>query len=203
MHFVLPHRGPGALLTMRGLGLQTIHDESWGVKGVRIVPRTAKEVRKPKGAELEGLFERATGSDAVAANEAFWELVKGGDETAKYLARAVKPVPIDRARIKKLAGELLVDEPPKDERDPRVKAVVGTGFGSAMEPLIRDMILDDKENDLRLEWVLMDLGIQKINDPAVRRMVVAARILECIATGEATDARTALFPQSADGAGAP
>jgi hypothetical protein len=27
-------------------------------------------------------------------------------------------------------------------------------------------------------------------------MVVAARILECIATGEATDVRTALFPQS-------
>jgi hypothetical protein len=201
LHFVLPHTGPEALLKMRGLGLQNMQDESWGVKDVRIVARSAKEVGTPKAADLERLFEKATGSDGVAANEAFWELVRVNEATVTYLAKAVKPVAIDRAGIKKLAAELYLDEPPKDERDPRVKAVIKTGFGSAMEPLIRDLMIEEREFYPRLEWVLIDLGIQKIDDPAVRRMVVATRILECIGTGEASDARTALFPQVTDAAG--
>ena len=196
LHFVVPHTQASAVLTMRGLGLQNAIDESWGVMNVQITPRSAKEVERPKAEEIAKLFETATGKDAVAANEAFWKLVTADELTVKFLAKNVKPVPVNLVEVKRLAAELYKDDPPKDERDDRVQAVIKTGWGAAMEPLVRDLRVDEKETPPRVEWVLMEIGMQKIADKELRRMVVAARILEAIGTGAASDARAKLFPQS-------
>ena len=110
----------------------------------------------------------------MAANEAFWKLVAAGDGTAAYLAKAVKPVAVDSAKIAALAAPLYEDAPPTDETDARIQALVKLGVTA--EPVLRDQRIDRNEAPARLDWALMEAGVMPVEDADVRQWIVATRI---------------------------
>jgi hypothetical protein len=213
LKMTVPHTGEKVALKFSGMGLQEISDESWGVTAVRIVPRTRNQMGMQGYGEkdlydtfIDGdgneykilsapsygrLLQTAAGRDAMAANEAFWKLVAAGDGTAAYLAKAVKPVAVDSAKIAALAAPLYEDAPPTDETDARIQALVKLGVTA--EPVLRDQRIDRNEVPARLDWALMEAGVMPVEDADVRQWIVATRILEAIGTAEAKKARAGLI----------
>jgi hypothetical protein len=213
LKMTVPHSGEKVALKFSGMGLQELADESWGVTSVRITPRTRNQMgtlgfgdkdlydtfidgdgHEYKMLSLPSygrLLQTAAGRDALAANEAFWKLVTAGDGTAAFLAKNVKPVAVDSAKIAALAAPLYEDAPPTDETDTRIQALVK--LGPTAEPVLRDQRIDRNESPARLDWALMEVGIMPVEDPELRQWIVATRILEAIGTAEAKKARAALI----------
>jgi hypothetical protein len=215
LKMTVPHKASKVELNFRGMGLQGIGDESWGVMNVRVTPRTAWQVGMPMNLPSEKdeydvfvdgdgneyrlmgklsygtLLKTAAGRDAVAANEAFWKLVAAGDGTSAYLWKTVKPVAVDRAKIAALAAAVYQDDAPADEKDERIQALVKLGVTA--EPVLRDLRQDEKESPTRLDWALMETGMMPVEEEAMRQWIVGMRILEAIGTEEAKKTRTTLM----------
>ena len=212
---ILPHSADKAVLSFRGLGLQSIEDESWGVLNLKLSTMTKNQYHAPVGdkdqfdtfiegddSEIKVLavpsFARlmqaaAINRDAPSANDAFWKLAAGGDATADYLAHNIKPVKVDVAKIKQLAAAVYDGEPPKDETDPRIQAI--TKLGITAEPAVRDLRQEQNESPTRLDWALMEEGMMAVEDPDMRQWILATRLLEAIGTPAAKKARATLMGQ--------
>lgn len=213
LKMTIPHTAAKVALHFRGMGLQEIADESWGVAGVQMVPRTKAQFHPAvadekdvydtftdgQGVEMKmlalpsygRLLQVATGHEAVAANEAFWRLVSAGDNTVAYLTANVPGVAVDAAKVKELAAAVYADAAPADETDPRIQAILKLGITA--EPVLRDLRQEAKESPTRLDWALMETNMLTVDDPDLRQWIVAMRILEAIGTPEAKKARAALM----------
>jgi hypothetical protein len=213
LKMTIPHTAERVALNFRGMGLQSIVDESWGITGVAITPRLRRQVAMQTPGDkdiydtfIDGdgteykilsipsygrLLQSAAGRDPMAASDAFWKLVTAADGTAAYLAKNVKPIAVDAAKIAALAAAVYEDAPPTDEKDPRIQALVK--LGPTAEPVLRDLRDDGKESPSRLDWALMEAGIMPVDAPDLRQWIVATRILEAIGTAEAKKARAALL----------
>jgi hypothetical protein len=214
LKMTLPHTAERAVLSFRGMGLQSISDESWGVTNLNLRPLTKAQYHPSIGEKdaydtfiddqgnefkqlsvpsFSRLLQTTTAHDATAANDAFWKLAGGSDATADYLARTIKPVKLDVDKIKKLAAAIYEGDQPKDESDPRVQAL--TKLGITAEPVLRDLRQEKSESPSRLDWALMDLGITPVDDPDMRQWIVAMRLLDAIGTPAAKKARATLMGQ--------
>ncbi len=217
LKMTLPHTAGKVTLQFRGMGLQEISDESWGVAGVTITPRTKAQFQPGvatdkdaydtftdgNGAEYKmlaapsfpHLLELAAGHDAVPANEAFWKLVGAGEGTVSYLQDALRPINMDTAKIKDLAAKVYEGAAPADETDSRIQDILKLGL--AAEPVLRDLRDDGKESPARLDWALMEMNKLTPDDAQTRNRIVATRILEAIGTPEAKKARATLMGAAA------
>lgn len=212
VRMLVPHTADKVRLHIRGMGLQSVTDESWGLADLHITPFakaamqvpvpdvTSVTLTSPEGTgtmvivpDFKKTFQTACSRDAMAANAAFWQLVSGGDATAEFLAKNVTPKPVDAAKVKALAGAILEGEAPKDIYDPRIKNLLA--LGPAIEPLVRDLRDESMETPSRLDLALMEICVTAIEDQPAREWMLATRVLDAIATPRARDVRLALASQ--------
>jgi len=184
MSFVIPHEaGAVALYFEGGSGLQPNDDECWGLRNVRVEALGAEEVSKLDEDQMRRLWEAVGGRDPVAESEAFWRLVAGGNETARFLRGRVNRLGVDRARFASLVAELDGNDFAARER--ATAAIRAMGPGAA--PLVREAIerADSAEVRGRLAGVLKGIGSTPVTDPQTRRSMIAVRLLGVIGTAEA------------------
>ena len=189
MSFVIPHEAAVVGLFFEGgSGLQPNDDECWGLRNVRVEALGAAEVAKLDVDSMRRLWEAVGGRDPVGEAAAFWRLVAGGDETARFLraqflAGRVKRLGVDRGRFDSLVAQL--DGSDFAARERATAAIRAMGPGAA--PLVREAIerADSAEVRGRLQAVLKGLGSTPVTDPETRRSMIAVRLLGVIGTAEA------------------
>jgi hypothetical protein len=210
LKMLVPHSADKVMFHVRGMGLQAITDESWGIADLHITPlaKAANQIPVPAGTaitleshdgaksilvlpDIASVFQTACGHDAMAANTAYWRLVSGGDATAEYLAKNVKARAVDAAKIKELVTAVYEKDAPQNENDPRVKSLLA--LGPTIEPVVRELRDESMETPSRLDFALMEISATAIDDASTREWMLATRILDAIATPRAKEVRTALM----------
>ncbi|HEY7117062.1 MAG TPA: hypothetical protein VH475_10770 [Tepidisphaeraceae bacterium] len=167
-----------------GENLQPSDDECWGLKNVKVELLDDADLKKLDNEQMRRLWEAIGGRDVVAESDAFWALVTGGDDTARFLREKVKhPAGLDRERFAQLLSKLDGDD--FDAREQATEAIKGLGPGA--RTMIREAIdhTDSAEVKLRLQTALNGLAQVAPADPQARRSAIALRLLEAIGTPEA------------------
>jgi hypothetical protein len=185
--FTVPHEGAELTLAFQGAeGLAPMDDETWGLDDVKVETLEKGEARPSDSAEMRRLWEAVGGRDVVTEAEAFWRLVAGGDDAARFLRAKVKGAGVDRKVFRRLVAELSSEEFATRER-----ATAGLrAMGPAAEGLLRDEVGRAASGEVkqRLEGVLKWIGSAPPNDPEARRFAIAIKLLRVIGTAEAEKA---------------
>jgi hypothetical protein len=191
MTFTVPHEAAELVLAFQGAeGLRPAEDECWGLDDVKVEALEAGEVKPPAADEMRRLWEAVGGHDIVAEADAYWRMVAGADETAKFLRARVRPAGVDRRAFGRLVRQLDADDFAGRER-----ATEGLrAMGPAAEDLLRDAAAHatSAEAKIRLEAALKGLAKTAPNDPEARRHAIAMKLLRTIGTAEARAAVAAL-----------
>jgi hypothetical protein len=184
MSVVFRHSAERVRLNFWGAGaMATGDDETWGLDNVKVEALAAGELRKLDLVAIRKLWETIGGQDAAAEQEAFWQLVEGGDAVARFLRERVKPSGIDRKQFARWVRQLDGDDfKAREEATEHIREL-----GPAADGLLREAIerADSAEVKLRLETALRMLAVQPPNDPELRRYAIAMKILRTIGTAEA------------------
>lgn len=184
LSFVVPHDAASVGLSFAGgAGLQPGDDECWGLKNVKVEALEARDVARLSVDDLRRLWEAVGGRDPIAEADAFWRLVAGGDETARFLRTRVTTAGVDRGRFDALVAAL--DGADFAARERATEAIRGMGPGAA--GLVREAIerADSAEVRSRLAGVLKGIDRAPAADAEERRYRVAVRLLGVIGTAEA------------------
>jgi hypothetical protein len=188
---LLPHQGASLTLKLEAMGLKSLLDESWGVKSLTVTPLVADAVTRPDDAAIASAFATALDATTTTQPDAVNTLVIGTDRTVAWIKANVQPSPVDAAAVAGAIAELSGDDTRIAERDGAEEKL--PGFGIAAEPYLRDARLAARgEARVRIEQVLSRLSTAPITDDATRRVALATRVLEVIATPEAAELRRAL-----------
>jgi len=193
LRFVVPHRERRLVLQMAGMNLQDLIDESWGVSNLSVRPLDAAKLLRPKREELDELFDQAIDPASLDALGAFGKLVLGGDESAEWIAQAVKPQPVNPGRVRDLVALLGTFDSAKAARD--AAALELRALGARAEPLLRGARVAAKANleqRQRIDWLLQAIIVAEIADMDLRRFILATRALEMIGTPRALEVRRTL-----------
>jgi hypothetical protein len=185
LSFVIPHEAAEIQFNFQGAeGLQPADDECWGLDNVKVEALDDADVKKLDDAAMRKLWETIGGHDPVAETEAFWKLVTGGDDVARFLRDKVKRAGVDRKQFDKYLLDL-----DGDDFQSREKATQGLKeMGPAIESLLREAIdkADSAEVKLRLEAALKGMDKAPPADPEMRRRAIAMKLLRSIGTSEAS-----------------
>jgi hypothetical protein len=192
--FVIPHRDPKVVVQLTGMNLQNIIDESWGVANFKVQALTVDQVKQPGDEEIAAAFEDSLKNDSDALPRDFQTLISGMDATADWVAAHVKAMPIDAQSVTRLVADLAADDTQIARRDPAASALLAVG--PQIEPYLRDA-RNASVGTLRqrLDWLLQNISDTQIPDDAVRRVVLATRVLEIVGTPRALQVRRQLTQQ--------
>jgi hypothetical protein len=194
LHYMIPHRGDAVALDMSGLNLQNLIDESWGVAAVRIVPVAAEQVKAPLAEEIEKAFTNSLDPVATTQAEDFQTLINGMDATVAWIEGHVKPMPVDGEAVREGLKQLAMGDAAADVREGGQPTLLA--LGPQIEPLLREARKTaGSELRLRIDWTLLYAEVTPINDDALRRVMLATRVLEIIGTPEAMALRKKLTEQ--------
>jgi len=189
--FTIPHKDKTAALEFTAMGLQNIIDESWGITHVQVRTLSDSAVQKPDAFEITNAFRDALDSKAKNQPEAFQTLIAGMDATAEWFAKNVQAKPIDAAHVAQLVKDLWANDQQLATRDSAEKEL--QAMGPIVEPYLRDARRTAPgEVRFRLDRIMKYVGVHPIEDENVRRIVLAARVLEIINTPRAVEVRRSL-----------
>ncbi|MGC4031102.1 MAG: hypothetical protein QM754_05060 [Tepidisphaeraceae bacterium] len=185
---LVPHKQATLAIKLEAFSLQSLLDESWGVKDVKVTPLTADQAPPPDAAGIAAAFAtalEAAGTDQPAAVNT---LVAGTDVTAAWIAQNVQPHAVDPAAVAQAITDLGGDDQHMDAREAANENLFA--LGPAVEPYLRDALAKSHgETAARIEKVLSRLGVTTIDDADLRRLALATRVLEVIGTPAALEAR--------------
>jgi hypothetical protein len=191
INVLVPHSEAKAVLEMAAMNLQEAEDEAWGVLNVQVQPLA--DVPQSSDDAIAKAFASAVRNDAADPQTDFRTLVAGRARTVAWIEKNVTGRPLKAAdaaaAIKKLA------EPANDIElvDGRAKVVE---MGPLAEVPLRDAYRTAGEHGrTNLDVALQIVGVTPITDEALRRLVLATRVLEIIATPEAMALRQKLAVQ--------
>ncbi|HEV7298725.1 MAG TPA: hypothetical protein VGN72_05110 [Tepidisphaeraceae bacterium] len=184
MTFTFAHDQPEVELQLTAFGLQGIDDEGWGISDLKIEALRPHDLSPPADDQLEQLWARLTGDDAVASRDAFERLVLAGDSAVGLVERKISSfgVNADSLRQKIAQGSLAL------ANDVELLAA-----GPAVEPMLKQQFADRPQV---LHAILREIETRPIESSAARRAAAGARLLQMIdsPTARALHERLLLAP---------
>jgi hypothetical protein len=184
MSFLIPHEAAEIAFNFKGADcLAPDGDEYWGLDNVKVEALDDSDLKKLDEAEIRRLWEAIGGHDPAEEWEAFWKLVEGRDDVARFLRDKVKRAGVDKKEFARLVAALDGDN--FKVREEATEAIKEMGPG--VEKLLRDAIeaSDSAEVRLRLETALKNLASAPPADPETRRQSIAIKLLRVIGSKEA------------------
>ena len=184
MSFLIPHDAVEIAFNFKGADcLAPDGDEYWGLDNVKVEALDDSDLKKLDEAEIRRLWEAIGGHDPAEEWEAFWKLVEGRDDVARFLRDKVKRAGVDKKEFARLVAALDGDN--FKAREEATEAIKEMGPG--VEKLLRDAIeaSDSAEVRLRLETALKNLASAPPADPETRRQSIAIKLLRVIGSKEA------------------
>ncbi len=184
---IIPHSSDDVKLTFSGIPAgQSIlqrnsrdYDESWGLRNVKVETLTSEKVKLLNEPEARATLETAIGPDAMDANNAYWQLARGGDAVHSVMREALAEVPVNHAEAKRIIAELLSARGIKIKESTDAFAKIGilgeTDLWYAIEHNPRPPVARR-----RLDPIVRALSPMQLTDRRERRAAVAARVLEII-----------------------
>jgi len=112
----------------------------------------------------------------VAAREAFWQLVAGGDATVALIAKMVGGFGVDRGRLDR-SLQNLADE---NQAEQAMEELVA--MGPAIEPALREVMRANRPIREAGWQVLREMELHPIEQPEARSAALGARLLYVIDT---------------------
>jgi hypothetical protein len=172
----LPHNADAIQLNFAASGLTGVTDESWGIASMKVEVLQAADVPPPSPEAMNAAWTKLLGEDAVAAREAFWQLVAGGDATVKFLETSGVGFGIDPAELKSAVDGFRNGD--ADAHDRLLK------MGVPIEPFLREAVRSDPSLTDPVANLLEDVELAPIEYPAARQAAAVSRLLTVINTGE-------------------
>lgn len=190
LKFIVPHKADRAEIDLTGIHLQDIDDEQWGVSHMKVRAVEPAEVKKPTGTEIEAAFEASLDTTTKDLPARFQTLIFGMDDTTDFLARRIKPNPIDGAELERVIQDLLAGDTHMEQRAAAQASLVRLGI--LAEPALRDARAKaSREQQARIDLALITLNV-KPAETEQRETALAARVLEIIGTPKARSLRKRL-----------
>jgi hypothetical protein len=188
IHFIIPHNTAQATVEFGAMNLSNFIDENWGIANLQIKPLPLEAVEHPDPAGIAAAFAHALDAAAADQTAAFQKLILGMDDTADWIAANVQPQPIDSAKLNDALKNLAADDsnvPLREQAPADLHAL-----GPQAEPYLRDARQTAPgEVRQRIDWTLQWIGTTEITDDNLRRVLLATRVLEIIATPHALEVR--------------
>jgi hypothetical protein len=192
LRFLVPHHQADAKLILAAMNLQEPEDESWAIGNLQIRPLAQRDVHAPQDSAIAAAFAEALKPDSASAPEAFQTLISGTSRTVNWIGQHVEPRPIAMAAAAPLIKQLTGNS----DEDSRQAATKLAELGPQVEVALRDAYhAAGDTGQVHIDNLLQALGVHAIDDPAVRRLMLATRVLEVIGTPEALALRKRLSQQ--------
>jgi hypothetical protein len=192
--FIIPDHSSHNAVQLTGMNLQNIIDESWGLTDVQVRPLGKADVPHPDGAAIDRAFAACLDPTTENLTESFQTLILGMNQTVEWIKKNVTVDPIDGRAAAQLLRDLALGDDHIQQREGAYSKIVD--LGPLAEPFLRDRrataVGDVRQ---RLDWALQVISDTPITDDAIRRVLLATRVLEIIRTPEALAVRGKLVTQ--------